>query len=83
MTQREAEYLSIIGENQMLNTVINNIDKEIASAVEQGYTALTTDEGFVRKLDRRERKRLKAFYKSLGYFRVRVHSRCIDLSWRK
>lgn len=82
ITQQEAALITIAGEAMVIQSALKVIDKKIACAAKEGYTGLSDDFDIVRKLDKRERKIVKAYYQELGYRKVRVRARSINIKWR-
>ena len=82
ITQQEAALITIAGEAMVIQSALKIIDKKIARAAQEGYTGMSDDFGIVRKLTKRERKVVKAYYQELGYRKVRVHARSINIEWR-
>lgn len=82
ITQQEAALITIAGEAMVIQSAFKVIDEQIARSAEKGYTGMIYDFNIVRKLDKRERKVVKTYYKELGYRKVRVYARSIDIEWR-
>lgn len=82
ITRQEAALIAIAGEAMIIKSALKIIDKKITIAAKEGYTGLNDDINIVRKLDKRERKVIKAYYQELGYYKVRVHARSINIEWR-
>ena len=82
ITQQEAALITIAGEAMVIQSALKIIDKKIARAAQEGYTGMSDDFGIVRKLTKRERKVVKTYYQELGYRKVRVHARSINIEWR-
>lgn len=59
---------------------IAEIDHEITKSAQQGYDGLSMDL-HTRKLDKVERKTIKLYYETLGYIKVRVGKRRVNIEW--
>ena len=82
ITQQETALISIAGEAMLIQSVLKIIDKKIVQAAKEGYTGLNDELLIRRKLDKRERKIVKEYYKKLGYYKVRIHARSFNIEWR-
>jgi hypothetical protein len=59
---------------------IAEIDHKITESAQKGYDGIY-DNLHTRKLDKNERRTIKLYYEILGYTKVRVGKRSINIEW--
>ncbi len=82
ITKDEALAITRNGQVKTILKAIAEIDHHIKVFAEEGYDGFEEDL-HVRKLDKNERRTIKLYYEILGYQRVKVGRRSIDISWGK
>lgn len=80
ITKETARAITRQGQLTTILKVIAEIDREITIAAQEGYDGLYTDL-HTRKLDKIERRTIRLYYEILGYTKVRVGKRSINIDW--
>lgn len=68
------------GQTKTILKAIAEIDHQITEAAREGYDGIYNDL-HTRKLDKIERRTIKLYYEILGYTKVRVGKRSINIEW--
>lgn len=76
------EALAITRKGQITTILkaIAEIDHHIKTSADEGYDGVSADLN-TRKLDKNERRTIKLYYEILGYKKVKVGKKSIDISW--
>jgi hypothetical protein len=80
ITKKEALATTRQGQIVTILKAIAEIDHKIIKSAEEGYDGLY-DNLHTRKLCKSERRTIKLYYEILGYTKVRVGKRSINIEW--
>lgn len=80
ITKDTARAITRQGQLATILKAIAEINHEIKKSAEQGYDGLSMDL-HTRKLDKVERRTIRLCYEVLGYTKVRVGKRSINIEW--
>lgn len=80
ITKETARAITRQGQLTTILKAIAEINHEIKKAAQEGYDGIYTDL-HTRKLDKIERRTIKLCYETLGYIKVRVGKRRVNIEW--